>query len=133
MSRWLAPLIVVLLLSVSSSAPAQAQACQPYGDPAREVSFSGGTNQNTRPITLAPGNYVIRWSASANSQYGGNVIMDLKRADGQHFPGGNFVNMILNKERPTDGGETFVYGVQPGPHYVEIMAPGPWSVTISPI
>lgn len=96
------------------------------------VTLNGDGQQNTRPFDLAGGSYTVRWEGRMIGQSGGNLIVTLKRVDGQGF-GESIVNLILGREKPAASGETQVYGVKPGPHYLDVLAPGPWSVTFTPL
>lgn len=95
------------------------------------VTLSGDGQLKTRPFDLTAGAYAVKWSGSTKTQFGGNLIMTLKRTDGQFFQE-SICNLILGKDLPQSSGETQVYGVKAGAHYLDILAPGPWSVTISP-
>jgi hypothetical protein len=126
-------LIVLLLVALSlSPAPALAQSdCTPgvvVGIDG-QVDLSGTGKQNTRPFDLAGGAYTLRWSASGNR--GGNVIMHLKRTDGTGIS-----QLLVNTIMPTNGaelgGETQVYAVKSGTYYLDLTAPGPWSVQVYP-
>lgn len=81
------------------------------------LTINGDCQQNTRPFELA----------------GGNLIMTLKRVDGPGFGGELLVNLVLSRDKSSASGETQVYNVKPGQHYLDVMAPGPWSVTITPL
>lgn len=125
--------IICALIAITTPATARAENCQPFGDPARETSLRGTSSMKTQPIDLTAGAYVVRWSAAASTQpAGNNLIMHIKRADGTYYDGG-LVNLIIATGGPSVSGETFLYGVKPGQHYVDVMAPADWSVTISPL
>jgi hypothetical protein len=113
----------------AAAAPTEAVAAAPS---AAAVTLNGDGKQNTKPFDLKAGSYTVKWSGSMKGQFGGNLIISLKRPDAA--VGGNLlVNTIINKEKPSLSGETQVYNVKAGAHYLEVTAPGEWSVTISPL
>lgn len=126
-------LTVAIIDNTGALAPSQPQAGPPPA-PAGEIKIAGTGQQNTKPFDLAAGNYTVRWSGSQQAGPAGlgNLIITLKRADGQ-FMHETIVNTVLNRERPQASGETQVYGAKSGPHYLEVLAPGPWSVTFTPL
>lgn len=97
------------------------------------LTINGDGQQNTRPFELAGGNYTVKWDGRSSNQFGGNLIMTLKRVDGPGFGGELLVNLVLSRDKSSASGETQVYNVKPGQHYLDVMAPGPWSVTITPL
>jgi hypothetical protein len=128
--------VVILLVVMGGSAVAQ-------NDPTADCSPSivttegqfvliGDTKMMTRPFDLGPGSYTIRWSGTMNPLYSGNLIMYLRRADGTGEATG-LVSVFLNADRPTMRGETHLYNVKPGAHYLDVIAPGDWSLSISPL
>jgi hypothetical protein len=132
MARWIAPLIVALLLSVS---PVRAEtiACAPGTDGAG-VTLNGRGHQNSRPVDLS-GSYRATWALGAPST--GFIDMRLRRADGvadRVFLG----ELIVSLYTPTDGapatrGEGSVFNLPAGRYYLDVSAPSEWSVTISPL
>lgn len=136
MSRWTLPLIIAAVLSISISlTPARAQAAQGCGYPdvnaEGAIVLSGDGQLNTRPFDLIATAYTVRWSARAPSKLGlGNLILTLKRTDGP-FPQELLVNMIVNQGDAEANGETQVYLTKAGAHYLDVMAPASWTVTIT--
>ena len=96
------------------------------------IVLTGDTKMMTRPFDLGPGNYTVHWSGSMHPQYSGNVIIYLRRVDGTGEAKG-LVSVFLTEDRPTMRGETHLYHVKPGAHYLDVIAPGAWSVSISPL
>jgi hypothetical protein len=135
MSRWIAPLIVALLLSVSSLTPAGATPAAECGYPDVNqdgaIVLTGDGKLNSRPFDLGGAAYTVKWSGEMKGQFGGNLIVTLKRTDGAFF-NELLVNTILNPEQPKASGETQVYGTKAGPYDLDVTASGPWTVTITP-
>lgn len=134
MHRLVSPLLTVFVLFLLFS-PAQAAPAYQCGLPvATETGtlLSGEGKLNTRPIELAGGAYTVRWSAAMSNQFGGNVILTLKPTTGGVLGQQLLVNMVLNREKPDANGETQVYGLKAGTYYLEVTAPGPWEVSITP-
>lgn len=100
--------------------------------PTPGLTISGEGKQNTRPFDLSAGSYTVRWTGTMRTQFSGNLIMTLKRTDGQFFQE-LLVNTVLTRDAPTASGETQVYKVKDGAHYLEVLAPGPWSATFTPL
>ena len=116
-------LILELLATLGMASAQTAPGCPPAPGPDGQINLAGNTKLNTRPFDLEAGNYLVRWSGSMKGQFGGNLIMTMKRADGQFFLEG-LVNLILNKNEPSATGETYVSAVKPVTYYIDILAPG---------
>lgn len=129
-------LVAIVALLAVSFAPASAQVdvgCL-QGAPLNvdgQIQVSGNGKQNTRPFELTGGAYTVRWSSNSTTQFGGNVILHLRRTDGV-LGSELLVNTVVNREKPTASGETQVYNVKPGTHYLDVTSPGEWSVIIAP-
>lgn len=113
-------------------AAAQPSAPPPPPAAGAPIVLSGDGQQNTRPFDLAGGNYAVKWDGRSSGQFGGNLIVSLKRVDGPSYGGDLLVNLVLSREKPSASGETQVYNLKPGQHYLDVVAPGPWSVTLTP-
>lgn len=136
MSRWIAPLIIALLLSVSTAtAPASAGPAADCGRPdvnaEGAIVLSGEGKLNSRPFDLEATAYTVRWSGSAPTKIApGNLILTLKRTDGP-YPQELLVNTTISKGDADVAGETQVYLTKAGAHYLDVMAPASWTVTIA--
>jgi hypothetical protein len=53
--------------------------------------------------------------------------------DGGPLATGTLANSVLDQSKPSLSGETYLYGVKDGAHYLAITAAGEWSVTLTPI
>lgn len=134
MHRLTTPLLTVLIVLMTVSvAPAGAQTGCGYPDVNAEgvIALMGSGQMNTRPLDLTGGAYTVTWQAFMGGAYGGNVILSLKRTDGQ-FANHSVSSVILGRDQPELHGETQLYTVKPGQYFLEAMAPGPWTVTIAP-
>lgn len=127
-------LVVALLLGSDRAGAAPAsQACLPVteGD---GITLTGPAGVNTPPFELAGGSYLVRWSASKGPTMPlGNVILSIKRVDGGIVANSGLVNRVIGQGEQAISGETFVYGLKAGAHYLDVMSPGEWTVTIAPI
>ena len=105
--------------------------------PEEAITLRGSTSQNTRPFVLRGGAYAVTWRAShpGGRQQECNVSAGLYRVEDTRR-----VGTIFSARRARDGdrsaaGETQMYGVQRGLHYLngESFPDGcEWTVTIAP-
>lgn len=116
----------------AAPAPVAAPPPPPAAPGGNSINLNGGASQNTRPFDLAAGNYTVKWSGSMRGQFGGNLIMSLKRVDGPSYGGELIVNIVLGREKPHASGETQVYSVKAGQHYMDVTSPAAWAVEIRP-
>lgn len=103
----------------------------PVVEKARTIKARG--TANTKPFTLAGGDYTFKIKGKATNMFGGNVIVDLTLVDGGVFDYETLWNEIVDK-----GSYSFttnVYDLDPGKYYLEgeIMPGGAWAVTITPL
>lgn len=95
------------------------------------IVLTGTSKLNTRPFDLEAAAYTVRWAGSAPEKIApGNLIMTLKRSDGQFFQE-LLVNTVVNRGDPEASGETQVYLTKTGNYYLDVTAPAAWTVTIS--
>jgi hypothetical protein len=128
----LAAATVLIPVSVPTAAAAETCGQVLATDAAGQVALSGDGKLNTRPFDLAGGAYTVRWSGAAKATGGSNLILSLKRTDHPILGSELLVNTIVNRDSGSLSGETQIYNVKPGAFYLDVMAPGDWSVTITP-
>jgi hypothetical protein len=134
-SLLLVALVLFALAPREIQASPVAQSCLPLADGGAGITISGPAGMNSQPFDLAAGNYVVRWQANSGGPITArNVILHVKRADGAYFAGsGALVNRVLDPAPSSLSGETYLYGVKAGTHYVDVLAPGEWTVSLLPL
>jgi hypothetical protein len=130
--RALVAALLALLLVSPGVARAEEPGCAPTptGAPLTLTNHGG---QRTRPFELAGGTYHASWSGEVAAGDQDNLIVDLKRADGQRGSYDAVVNVILGRQGQPSSGETYLYNVKPGAYYLDVLAPARWTVTLTPI
>ena len=114
---------------------AQPSAQPPLASPAEPITLSGERGENTRPFELRGGNYTVAWRAQlrreSTSCFAGATLY---RVDGKRHVETLF-NVTLNRDHErTASGETQVYGVVAGAHYLDVSSTAcSWSVEIRPL
>lgn len=129
--------LVLGLLALLSFSPLVDRAGAQSGCGYPDVNAEGATvltgtgKLNTRPFDLEPVAYTVKWAGSAPDKIApGNLIMTMKRSDGQFFTE-LLVNTVVNRGDPEASGETQVYLTKAGKYYLDVMAPAGWTVTIT--
>lgn len=126
--------VIVALSPGQAIATPTAQSCAPLTDGGAGITISGPRGMNTAPFDLAAGNYKVQWTASRGSMPAGNMIVYAKRVDGGFFPGMTaLTNELIGQDRTSASGETYLYGVRDGQHYLTVTSAGEWSVTLTPV
>ena len=126
--------VLAVLAPTTATASPAVQSCAPLGEAGPGITLSGPMTTNTAPFELAGGTYLVRYSFSKGQAMIGNAIVTVKRADGAFYPGQTaLTNQMLSQQNPSLSGESFLYGVKPGMHYLDVASAGEWSVTIVPV
>lgn len=107
----------------------------PTATPAAEepIKLSGERQQNTRPFDLRGGTYVVTWDIRQpkGSEAACYASASLVRVEGKRSVESLF-NLAVNRGDKPVNGETMVYGVTGGQHYLSVNGSCAWSVTIGP-
>lgn len=113
--------------AAQETAPPSCAAGQPSGDP---LTVGGTGQQQSAPFALAGGAYRVDWTTAAPTTQ--LSFIELKSADD---PSVLRSKTILNAtaEGGATSGQTFLYTVKPGPHYLSVRLPAAWAVTLTPI
>lgn len=98
------------------------------------IRLGADRGQNTQPFQLAAGNYTVRWQVqlqpTASSCYVGATLY---RVEGKRRVEGLINTSISRDTGRSASGETQVYGVLAGAHYLDVSETGcSWSIEIRP-
>jgi hypothetical protein len=95
--------------------------------PAKDaVVLSGRGGLKTRPFTLAGGAYTVAWQAAPS---GSVAYFSGRLTPVEASIGNSFVSAMLESR---DRGQTEIYGIKSGQHYLDITMSGEWTVAIVP-
>lgn len=119
--------------AATSSPPAPAPPPPAVGE---AIRVGGSSGHNTAPFNLAAGNYQVSWQSSLNpGQSSCFTSGTLRRVEAQARVESLFsATFYRSAGKASDAGETRVYGVQAGQHYVDTGTGScAWSVEIKPM
>jgi hypothetical protein len=134
---------VVAAALFGGPAPARAQSliptlsvcAAPLSDTGVPLTISGTSQINSAPFELPGGAYRVDWSMRTGSS-------SLSYVDLDDVTTGRLAQQVVSPSAASAasavantgfGGQTFIYGVKPGHYYLDVRAPGDWSVTLTPI
>jgi hypothetical protein len=121
-------LVFVAVLLFAAPGPVRGETCAPPSS-AGQVTLTGAGIMSTQPFDLAGGAYAVQWQAASPSTVNRTLMLLLKPADG-----GAFGSLIAGGQLDEIGasGGTNVYAVKPGTYYLDVTAPGAWTITVTP-
>lgn len=99
-----------------------------HADP---VMLAGNGIQQTAPLQLDGGIYVVRWTATPGDgqrAYFGALFYATEQTDIYR----DLIGGALVESNPISG-ESYIYGVTPGTYFFRVSASCPWTMTIEPV
>ena len=99
--------------------------------PTKPVVLTGSGTKNTRPFTLAGGDYTVTWSATARSGMGCYHAAQLVLAADPSS--GKDIGSALTEDDKTYSDETNLYGLERGRYYVAANSGCNWKIAIAPL